>query len=107
MERGSSRRVDYDRPAVRVASSFPLLLLAAYGALFGARALGRSPLVYDDHPGQLYRLYHVVELGWAPWRWNPGWWTGYPEMQFYPPGFAYAGALLHAAAGGALSVPAA
>ena len=32
----------------------------------------------------------------APWTWNPDWWTGYPELQFYPPGFAYAGAVLHA-----------
>src|SRR5687767_5795559 len=59
-------------------------------------------MVYDDHPGQLYRLWHAVTLGLAPWRWNPGWWAGYAELQFYPPGLSYAGALLHGAALGAL-----
>src|SRR2546426_1108019 len=70
-------------------------------------ALGASPLGFDDHPGQLYRLWHVVTHGAAPWTWNPDWWAGYPELQFYPPGFAYAGALLHWASFTALSVPAA
>src|SRR5215471_12355860 len=72
----------------------PLVLLA-YGIAFAAAALGRSLLVYDDHPGQLYRLWHVLTYGPAPWAWNPGWWTGYPELQFYPPGLAYAVALVH------------
>jgi hypothetical protein len=89
---------------VRVASVIPLALLGAYAAAFGSQALGRTVLAYDDHPGQLYRLYHVVERGWAPWTWNPGWWTGYPELQFYPPGFAYAGALAHVALAGTVSV---
>src|SRR4030095_15288102 len=66
-----------------------------------------SPPAFDDHPGQLYRLWHVVTHGPAPWAWNDGWWTGYPELQFYPPAFAYAGALLHTVTLGALSVPAA
>ena len=91
---------------MRLASSLPLALLGAYAAAFGSRSLGRSALAYDDHPGQLYRLYHVIERGWAPWTWNPGWWAGYPELQFYPPGFAYAGAVAHAALGGAVSVEA-
>jgi hypothetical protein len=30
----------------------------------------------------------------APWAWNRGWWAGYPELQFYPPGAAYLAALL-------------
>src|SRR5712691_8017294 len=70
-------------------------------------ALGASPLGVDDHPGQLYRLWHVVTRGPAPWAWNPDWWAGYPELQFYPPGFAYAGALLQRASVNALSVSAA
>lgn len=86
----------------------PLLLLLAYAAAFGATALGASPVIaFDDHPGQLYRLWHVLQHGFAPWAWNPGWWAGYPELQFYPPGFAYLGALLHTASLGALSPPAA
>ena len=85
---------------------FPLALLAFYGLAFGVVALGAAPLAFDDHPGQLYRLWHVVTRGPAPWAWNPDWWTGYPELQFYPPGVAYAGAFLHWASFTALSVPA-
>jgi hypothetical protein len=84
----------------------PLALLASFGLAFGAAALGAAPLAFDDHPGQLYRLWHVVTRGPAPWAWNPDWWAGYPELQFYPPGAAYAGTLLHLASFTALSVPA-
>ena len=84
----------------------PLLVLLAIGCAFAAATLGLTPVAFDDHPGQLYRLWHVVTHGPAPWAWNEGWWTGYPELQFYPPAFAYAGALLHIATFGALSVPA-
>ncbi|HEV8641502.1 MAG TPA: hypothetical protein VGV13_10440 [Methylomirabilota bacterium] len=72
----------------------PLLLVLAYGVAFGAAAFGRTLPAFDDHPGQFYRLHHVVARGWAPWTWNPDWWAGYPEMQFYPPGFFYLGALV-------------
>jgi len=82
----------------------PPALLAAYAVAFGWRALGGGLLVFDDHPGQLYRLTHAITLGLAPWRFNPGWWAGYAELQYYPPGFAWLGALLHLAAGGALDV---
>ena len=82
------------------------MLLVGYGVAFGAAALGFSALAFDDHPGQLYRVWHVVTRGWAPWAWTPGWWAGYPELQFYPPGFAYAAALLHEASLRSFSVPA-
>jgi hypothetical protein len=81
----------------------PPTLLAAYAIAFGWRALGGGLLVFDDHPGQLYRLVQAIEVGLAPWRFDPGWWAGYAELQYYPPGFAWLGALLHHAAGGALS----
>lgn len=81
----------------------PAFLLAAFGAAFGWRALGGGLLVFDDHPGQLYRLHHAVALGLAPWRFDPGWWAGYAELQYYPPGFAWLGAALHRAAFAALS----
>ena len=78
-------------------SLFPLALLALYGLAFGIAAFGFSPPAFDDHPGQLYRLWHVIARGPAPWAWNPDWWGGYPELQFYPPGFAYLGALIQRA----------
>jgi hypothetical protein len=82
----------------------PPALLAVYAAAFGWRALGGGLLVFDDHPGQIYRLAHAITLGFAPWRFNPGWWAGYAELQYYPPGFAWLGALLHLAAAGALDL---
>ena len=81
----------------------PPALLAAYAVAFGSRAIGGGLLVFDDHPGQFYRLIHAIVVGWAPWRFDPGWWAGYAELQFYPPGFAWLGALLYHGAGGALS----
>ena len=72
----------------------PLVLLLGFGMAFAAASLGGSMLGFDDHPGQLYRLWHVMNYGPAPWAWDRGWWAGYPELQFYPPGFAYLGALL-------------
>src|SRR5215467_325684 len=81
----------------------PLALLLAFGFAFGVSAFGFALPAFDDHPGQLYRLWHVLTQGAAPWAWNPGWWTGYPEMQFYPPGFFYLGLGLHWLTLGALS----
>jgi hypothetical protein len=85
----------------------PLLSLAFYGAAFGWKALSGGLLVFDDHPGQLYRLSHAIVVGLAPWRLNLGWWAGYAELQFYPPGFSYAGAALHYASLGMLDASAA
>ena len=85
-------------------SLFPLALLGFYGLAFGIAAFGAGPPAFDDHPGQLYRLWHVLTRGPAPWAWNPDWWAGYPELQFYPPGFAYLGALLQRASVNSLSV---
>jgi len=80
----------------------PLALLVAYGTAFAGRALGTDLPLFDDHPGQLYRVQHVLTRGPAPWAWEPGWWAGYPELQFYPPGAAYTAALLSWASLGAL-----
>ncbi len=73
----------------------PAALLLAYTCAFAAAALGGSLLVFDDHPGQYFRLWHGLTRGLAPWTWNPDWWTGYAELQYYPPGYVYLGALLH------------
>ena len=83
-------------------SAAPLVIVTAFGVAFASLTLANG-LVFDDHPGQLYRLAHAVTVGLAPWRWNPGWWAGYAELQFYPPGFAYLGALLVRASLGTLS----
>jgi hypothetical protein len=82
------------------------VLLLAYGAAFAARAIGLAVPAFDDHPGQLARLWHVVREGPAPWAWNAGWWAGYPEMQFYPPGWFYLGAALSWLTLGTLPPPA-
>ncbi|HKC99512.1 MAG TPA: hypothetical protein VKG20_15835 [Methylomirabilota bacterium] len=85
-------------------SLFPLALLGFYGLAFSLAAFGAGPPAFDDHPGQLYRVWHVLARGPAPWAWNPDWWVGYPELQFYPPGFAYLAAGLQRASVNALSV---
>ncbi len=84
----------------------PPALLACYALAFAWTALGGGLLVADDHPGQLYRLHHALTIGLAPWRLNPGWWAGYAELQYYPPGFAWLGALLHYASLGTLGLAA-
>jgi len=78
----------------------PLLLLLLYGGAFAYVAFGRGVPAFDDHPGQLFRLWHALDraLPSAVWTaaWNPDWWGGYPELQFYPPGFAIVGAAIRA-----------
>ena len=81
----------------------PAIPLTVYAVAWGWTALGRGVPGGDDHPGQLYRLIHAITLGPAPWHWNPGWWAGYPELQYYPPGLFYVGALVHYLALGFLS----
>ena len=82
----------------------PLLLLLGFGVAYAANTFGGTMLGFDDHPGQLYRAWHVVTNGPAPWMWNRGWWAGYPELQFYPPGAAYLAALIAWPAQGVLSL---
>jgi hypothetical protein len=85
----------------------PLLPLLGFGVAFAAHTVGGSMPGFDDHPGQLYRAWHVMTSGPAPWAWNHGWWAGYPELQFYPPGAAYLAALVAWPAQGVLSLEAA
>src|SRR5215470_17613329 len=82
----------------------PLVLLLGFGIAFAGATLGGAMLGFDDHPGQLYRVWHVLTYGPAPWAWDRGWWAGYPELQFYPPGFAYVGALLAWATAGVFDI---
>jgi hypothetical protein len=90
---GSACQLQYDPSRMSPARVIPLLLLAGYGIAFASVAFGLAVPAYDDHPGQLYRLHHMIARGPAPWAWNPDWWGGYAELQFYPPGFFYLGAL--------------
>jgi hypothetical protein len=73
----------------------PVVLLVAYGGAFALAAFGAGLPAFDDHPGQYFRLWHALErsVPAGAWTadWNPDWWGGYPEFQFYPPGFALAG----------------
>ena len=76
----------------------PGCLLLAYAGAFAVRAFGGGLPAFDDHPGQFFRLWHALERSLPDGRWtadwNPDWWGGYPELQFYPPGFALAGAAI-------------
>jgi hypothetical protein len=51
--------------------------------------------LYGDHPGQFYRLWQALNVVWHEEGhligWSPYWYAGYPELQFYPPGFVIAG----------------
>lgn len=80
---------------VRRVSLLPLALLVAFGTAWASGVIGTSLLAVDDHPGQYFRLWHVLHRGLAPWTWNPDWWMGFAEFQFYPPGFAYLGVAVH------------
>jgi hypothetical protein len=52
-------------------------------------------LIWGDHPGQFMRLwYPLTHLGRVV-DWNPTWYAGYPELQFYPPGAVLLGLGLH------------
>jgi hypothetical protein len=51
-------------------------------------------LIFGDHPGQFMRLWYPVRGGGRLLGWNPLWYAGYPELQFYPPGFVMLGWLL-------------
>ena len=61
-------------------------------ALAGCGFLLRDDLfLYGDHPGQFLRLWYPVWVSHRLLDWNPLWYAGYPELQFYPPGFVLLG----------------
>jgi len=71
------------------------LALLAGLALAAAGFLLRNDLfLYGDHPGQFMRLWYPVRVSHHLLGWNPLWYAGYPELQFYPPGFVLLGWLL-------------
>lgn len=84
------------------ARAVDLLIVAGLGITAWAIVrdyLRPSLLIWGDHPGQFMRMwYPLVES--LPQRglvvdWNPTWYAGYPELQFYPPGSVLLGLFLH------------
>lgn len=85
-------RALYHRPWVQNAAA--VLLLTAL-ALAACGFLLRDDLfIYGDHPGQFLRLWYPLRASHRLLGWNPLWYAGYPELQFYPPGFVMWGWLL-------------
>ncbi len=79
------------------------LALGALGALalLAAGFLLRDDVfIFGDHPGHYWVMWHVIHIAIPqharPIDWIPHWYAGYPELQFYPPGFALLGWLIHA-----------
>jgi hypothetical protein len=78
-----------------------LLGAAILGAAWGIARdyLHPSLLIWGDHPGQFMRMWYPLaqSLPHRAWvvDWNPTWYAGYPELQFYPPGMVLIGLLLH------------
>lgn len=79
-----------------------LLALGALGALalFAAGFLLHDDVfIFGDHPGHYWVMWHVIHVAIPqharPIDWMPDWYAGYPELQFYPPGFALLGWLIH------------
>ncbi|GEM_PF-572652 len=81
------------------ADGVALLVLSA-GAWFVGRAYLTADLfIWGDNPGQFMRLWYPLTVSWPRFRqvvdWNPLWYAGYPELQFYPPGFVLVGMGIH------------
>jgi len=82
-----------------------ILILAGYAAF--SFLFTSEPFVYDDH-GFHYASLSRVLTDTQPvlksiFGWNPSWFAGIPEFQFYPPGFVILGVLLNAITLGLLS----
>ncbi|MGQ9600438.1 MAG: hypothetical protein ACUVWZ_13580 [Anaerolineae bacterium] len=71
--------------------------LIAFSLLFGLSGVSAGFLlrddlfIYGDHPGQFMRLWVPLRVSHRLLGWNPLWYAGYPELQFYPPGFVLLG----------------
>jgi hypothetical protein len=86
---------------LRLRNLFDLVGLAWIGwfAWQHAGFLLRNDLyLYGDHPGQFYRLWQLLTVVWPEQGqligWSPYWYAGWPEIQFYPPGFVLLGWLI-------------
>ena len=55
--------------------------------------------LFGDHPGHYWVMWYTLNVA-GPLHgrlidWIPYWYAGYPELQFYPPGFVFFGVLLN------------
>lgn len=99
---GSQARRWSVSPWLRDVAALALLFV---GSLAACGFLLRNDLfLYGDHPGQFLRLWAPTHLTHSLLGWNPLWYAGYPELQFYPPGFVLLGWLLHGLTLGQLPV---
>jgi hypothetical protein len=77
-----------------------LSALAAVGWIAAGRYVSSSLFIFGDHPGQFMRFWYPLAVSLPKYGrildWNPLWYTGYPELQFYPPGHVLTGLLLNA-----------
>ena len=84
-----------------------LLFLAAAAWLAARNYVLSSLFVWGDHPGQFMRFWYPTAVSVPQYGrvldWNPLWYAGYPELQFYPPGHALLGLALNAITLGLLS----
>ncbi len=84
--------------------SLAALALLTGLALIACGFLLRGDLfIYGDHPGQFMRLWYPLRVSHRLLGWNPLWYAGYPELQFYPPGFVLLGWVLDGLTLGQLS----
>lgn len=94
-----------------VPDAITLLFVGLAAWLITRQYLGETLFAWGDHPGQFMRFWYplahaVPESGhwlWGVISWNPTWYAGYPEIQFYPPGTTLLGILLNYATFGQLS----
>lgn len=81
--------------------------LAATAWVIGGFLLRDDVFIYGDHAGHYWRLWYTLKVA-LPFHqrlfdWIPYWYAGYPEMQFYPPGYILLGWLLNTVSWGTLS----
>ncbi len=102
------RRPVPSRPLREFLPDIIILLFLAAAAWLAARnyVLG-SLFIWGDHPGQFMRFWYPAAVSLPQYGrvldWNPLWYAGYPELQFYPPGHALLGLALNAMTLGLLS----
>jgi len=89
------------RPWVRDLGA--LALLVAFALVACGFLLRDDLFIFGDHPGQFMRLWYPLRQSHRLLGWNPLWYAGYPELQFYPPGFVLLGWLLDVLTLGRLS----